>query len=76
MKADLRISIKDYRKNKNLKILLFWPPFPSRGYLVRIDGRTWPKDGWPASLSRVVAALRKSLVKAGAAGSGGGGGGG
>jgi hypothetical protein len=28
MKADLRISIKDYRRKKNLKILLFRPPSP------------------------------------------------
>jgi hypothetical protein len=34
MKADLRISIKDYRRNKNLKVLLFRPPFPSRGFMV------------------------------------------
>ena len=28
MKADLRISIKDYHRKKHLKILLFRPPFP------------------------------------------------
>jgi len=27
MKADLRISIKDYQRNKNLKILLLRAPF-------------------------------------------------
>jgi hypothetical protein len=27
MKAEMRMSIKDYRRNKNLKILLVWPPF-------------------------------------------------
>ena len=32
MKAELRISIKDYRKNKNLKILLFRTPFAMRQY--------------------------------------------
>jgi hypothetical protein len=30
MKADLRISIKDYHRNKSLKILLFRPPLRSR----------------------------------------------
>ena len=39
MKADLRISIKDYARNKNLKILLFRPPFPSRGFMVKMNGR-------------------------------------
>jgi hypothetical protein len=64
MKADLRISIKDYRRNKNLKILLFRPPYPSRGYMVRMDGQPWPKDGRTACLTRLLAALRKSLVRA------------
>jgi hypothetical protein len=70
MKADLRISIKDYRRNKNLKVLLFRPPFPSRGFLVRINGQTWPKDGRPACLTRVMMALRKCLVRAGQSGPG------
>ena len=34
MKADLRISIKDYPRNKNLKILLFRAPFACRQFLV------------------------------------------
>jgi len=72
MKADLRISIKDYRRNKKLKVLLFRPPFPSRGFLVRMNGRPWPGDGRPASVTRLLAALRKSLVKAGAVGAAGG----
>ena len=38
MKSDLRISIKDYHRKKNLKVLLFRPPFPSRGFLVRMKG--------------------------------------
>jgi hypothetical protein len=33
MKAELRISIKDYRQNKKLKILLFRAPFATRQYL-------------------------------------------
>ena len=64
MKADLRISIQDYRRNKNLKILLFRPPFPSRGYWVRMNGVAWPKAGQPVCRTRRVAALRKSLVRA------------
>ena len=63
-KADLRISIKDYRRNKNLKILLFRPPFPSRGYYVRMGGKVWPGDGGPVCLTRLVAALRRALVRA------------
>jgi hypothetical protein len=64
MKADLRISIKDYRRNKKLKVLLFRPPFPSRGFLVRINGQIWPRSGRPASVTRLLVTLRKSLVKA------------
>ena len=47
MKADLRISIKDYHRNKSLKILLFRAPFPCRQFLVRMDGAAWPagRDG-------------------------------
>jgi hypothetical protein len=64
MKPCLRISIKDYARNKNLKVLLFEPPFPSRGYLVRMAGKPWPPGASTASLSRVLVALRKALVKA------------
>ena len=67
MKADLRISIQDYQRNKNLKILLFRPPFPSRAFLVRMDGTTWPAPGGPASLTRILTALRQALVRAAAA---------
>jgi hypothetical protein len=64
MKADLRISIKDYRGNKNLKVLLFRTPFIDRRFHVRMNGQRWPADGRPVSLTRVVTALRKALVKA------------
>jgi hypothetical protein len=67
MKADLRISIKDYHRNKNLKILLFRPPFPGRQYLVRMNGAPWPKSGGPVSVTRLLTALRKALVQAGRA---------
>jgi hypothetical protein len=68
MKADLRISIKDYHRKKSLKTLLFRPPFPGRQFLVRMNGAPWPADGVPVSLTRLVPALRKSLVRAGRAG--------
>ncbi len=35
MKADLRISIKDNRKNKSLEILLFRTQFGARQFFVR-----------------------------------------
>jgi hypothetical protein len=63
MKADLRISIKDYHRNKKLKVLLFRPPFPSRGWLVRMNGESWPKRRGTVGLSRLLAAVRKALVK-------------
>jgi hypothetical protein len=65
MKADLRISIKDYHRKKNLKIMLFRPPFPGRQFLVRVNGAPWPPDGGPVSLTRLVTALRKALVRVG-----------
>ena len=67
MKADLRISIKDYHRKKNLKILLFRPPFPGPEFLVRMnpDGSGWPRSGGQVSLTRLVTALRKALVRAG-----------
>ena len=64
MRADLRISIKDYHKNKSLKVLLFRPPYPSRGFLVRMNGRPWPASAKPVCLTRLLGALRKSLVRA------------
>lgn len=64
MKADLRISVKDYHRNKNLKIQLVRVPFSaSRQFWVRMDGVPWPKDGKSVSLTRLLTALRKSLVK-------------
>jgi hypothetical protein len=51
MKADSRISIKDYRRNKNLKVLLYRPSFPSRGFMVRMNGERWPKDGGPVCVT-------------------------
>jgi hypothetical protein len=64
MKADLRISIKDYHRNKSLKILLFRTPFACRQFLVRMNGAPWPAGGGLVSLTRLVTALRKSLVRA------------
>jgi hypothetical protein len=68
MKAYLRISIKDYHRKKNLKLLLFRPPFPGRQFLVQMNGTPWPASGKPVSLTRLLTALRKSLVRAGCAG--------
>jgi len=63
MKADLRISIKDDHKNKNLKILLFRPPFPSRQFMVWMNGQPWPRTRRRVSLTRVFTAVRKALVR-------------
>ena len=70
MKAELLVSIKDYHRSKSLKILLFQPPLPCRQFLVRMDGTPWPASGSPVSLTRLLTALRKSLVKAGPGGDG------
>ena len=63
MKADLRISIKDYRRNKNLKVQLVRVPFSPRQFFVRMNGEPWPKGGRPVSVTRLMTALRKSLAK-------------
>jgi len=65
MKADLRISIKDYRRKKNLKILLQRATFTHRQFYVRMNGTPWPKDGRPVSLTKLLTGVRKALVKAG-----------
>jgi hypothetical protein len=54
MKPDLRISVKDYLRNKNLKIQLTRVPFaPSRQFWVRMNGQPWPKSGAPVSLTEL-----------------------
>jgi hypothetical protein len=63
MKPDLRISVKDFRRDKNLKILVQRAVFSHRQFYVRMNGSPWPKDGRPVSLTRLMTALRKSLVK-------------
>ncbi len=65
MKADLRISIKDVHRNKNLKVLLARTPFGTRQFYVRMNGKCWPAIGRPVSLTKVLTALRKSLVREG-----------
>jgi hypothetical protein len=63
MKAEVRISIKDYRRNKNLKILLVRPPYPSRQFMVWMNGERWPASGREVSVTRLVTAIRKALVR-------------
>lgn len=63
MKSDLRISIKDYRRQKNLKVSLLRVPYGTRQFFVRMNGQRWPKDGRPVSLTKVLAASRKALVR-------------
>ena len=65
MKCDLRISVKDYRRDRNLKVQLAQVPFAGgRQFWVRMNGQPWPKAGQPVSLTRVLTALRKALVRA------------
>ena len=50
MKAHLRISVKDFQRNKNLKIPLARVPFARhRQFCVKMNGQPWPKDGRPVS---------------------------
>lgn len=55
--------MKEYHRNKNLKILLFRLPYPCRRSFVRMNNQPWPRTGLPVSLTRLVAGLRKALVK-------------
>jgi len=61
MKPDLRISIKDFRRRKNLKVRLTRTPFGGKQFFVRRNGERWPAAGQPVSLTRVMTALRKAL---------------
>jgi len=63
MKADLRISIKDYRRDKNLKIHLVRVPYSGRQFWVRMNGVPWPGDKRPVSITRLMTALRKAMAK-------------
>jgi hypothetical protein len=63
MKADLRISVKDHRRGKSLNILLQQVPFGSRQFWVRMNGQPRPASGRPVSLTTVLTALRKAVVK-------------
>ena len=65
MKPDLRISIKNFRRQKNLKVLLARTPFGGEQFFVRMNGGPWPKSGQPVSITRVTTALRKALVRSG-----------
>jgi len=44
--------------------LLFRAPWPKQ-FFVRMNGERWPKRKGTASLSKVFAALRKGVVRAG-----------
>ena len=63
MIPDLRISIKDIRRGKTLKVLLYRVPFGQKKFWVRMNGTRWPANGNPVSVTRLMTALRKSLVR-------------
>jgi hypothetical protein len=63
MKPDLRISVKDYSRNKSLKVLRYRTPFGPPQFFVAMNGQSWPKGGQPVSLTRVFTALRKAAVR-------------
>jgi len=59
MKSDLRIFIKDHRREKNLKVILSRTPFGTRQFFVRMNGQVWPPSGRPVSLTRVLTLCAK-----------------
>ena len=62
MQPDFRISVKDFRRQKTLRVQLLRAPF-ARQFWVRMNGVPWPAKGRPVSLSKVFAALRKAVVR-------------
>ena len=46
-------------------ILLSRSPFPCRQFLIGMNGAPWPTGSGTVLLARLVAAWRKSLVRAG-----------
>jgi hypothetical protein len=46
MKAELRISIKDYHRKKTLKITLARAPYSIRQLLVLMNSQRGPADGF------------------------------
>jgi hypothetical protein len=64
-KPDRRISVKEYRRGKNLKVLLAEVPFaPARQFRVTMNGARGPASGRPGARSRGRTALRQALVRA------------
>lgn len=64
-KPDLRVSVKDYRRDKRLKMLRAEVPFASsRQFWLTMNGQRWPASGRPVSLTRVLTGLRQALVRA------------
>ncbi|MBI4325321.1 MAG: hypothetical protein HY674_08670 [Chloroflexi bacterium] len=59
----MRISIKDNPRSRNRKIVLFRTPFATRQFSVKMNGQPWPKNGRPVSLTRLMTALRQTIVK-------------
>jgi hypothetical protein len=63
IKSDLRISVKDYRRNKNLKIPLQRATFTHRQFQVSMNDSPWKKDGRPVSPAKLFTSLGKPIVK-------------
>jgi hypothetical protein len=64
MKSHMRISVKDFQRNKNLEIQLARVPFSrNRQFWAWTNGQSWPEDGRPVSLLRLLTSLCKSPLK-------------
>jgi hypothetical protein len=55
---------KWYRQAPRFLNLVPGMAFSSRQFVVRLNNQSWPKDGRPVSIKRLLPELRKSLVKA------------
>lgn len=64
MKTELRISIKHYRRNKNLEVLLIRPPYPGRRFWFRMNEQRWPAGKREVPVARMMRAVRKALGRA------------
>ena len=56
--------LPSFQERRGGKQLTRAPFSGSRQFWVRMNGAPWPKDGHPVSMTRLMTALRKALVKA------------
>jgi hypothetical protein len=60
MKYDIRISVKDHRRRKNLKLQMAQLSYSSsRQFSAKMNGSLWPSDGRPGLSTEDLRAVRR-----------------